>query len=244
MKKAGTYLFIDLETTGLNPLQDRICQIGLIKPDGSEFETLINPGVNIHPNSIEIHGITDEMVDDAPSFKDIAFDVINILEESEIFVAYNFQFDFQFLQNELFRAVQYHLKEEDFIFVDPYKIFRKMFPHSLTNAYFFYTGKQMESAHSAIHDIRATKEVLDKQKELYQDLFKQSLKEIEKFTIGDTTILGKWFGFEDGLCIFKQGKFRGEVVKLGHREYLSWIFGLEDTSLSEKRYISGFIGIS
>jgi DNA polymerase III subunit epsilon len=241
MNNNPNFIFIDLETTGLNPNLDRICQIGIIKADGSEFNTLVNPEISINPSSTEIHGITNEMVKDSPRFRDLAEELTHILKDADVFVAYNFQFDFQFLQNELFRNNGYYLKEEDFTFVDPYRIFKKLFPHSLSNAYWFYTGKELKSAHSAIVDIRATKEIFEKQQEKYPEFFDKSLKEIEEETLGDVSIIGKWFGKDGDRFIFKQGKYRGDVVKLSHKEYLEWIYKLDDASLSEKRFISEFI---
>jgi DNA polymerase-3 subunit epsilon len=242
MQNFGSQIFIDLETTGLNPNQERICQIGAILPNGEEFNTFVNPHKKIPAKIIELTGITDEDVASAPDFEEVADTLIKALEEAEIFIAYNFTFDFQFLQNELFRAVHYELKEEDFTFIDPYKIFRKMFPHNLSNAYYFYTGKQIQGAHTAIDDIRATKEILDKQKELYTDLFSKEAKKIEEETIGDTSILGKWFEKTDSGYKFKQGKFRGEQVEASQEQYLRWIYSLEDITLSEKRYISSILG--
>lgn len=241
MKADDKYIFVDLETTGLNPNQDRICQLGVILPNGEEINRIVNPGVPIPAAVTAIHGIDDQIVKLAPSFEDFAADLIKGLEEASIFVAYNFVFDFQFLQNELFRTVHYELKEEDFTFLDPYKIFRKMFPHSLANAYSFYTGKEIVGAHSAIHDIRATKEVLDKQRELYTELFSKDAKYVEEFTIGDTSIIGKWFAKADDGIRYKQGKYRGELVTPGQETYLKWIYGLEDVTMSEKRYISTII---
>lgn len=238
MKEAKSHIYVDLETTGLNPNQDRVCQVGIILPNGKEIDVLINPEIPISPSSTELHGITNEKVKDAPKFIDIANELISGLEEAEIFVAYNFTFDFQFLQNELFRTVHYELRESDFTFFDPYKIFRKMFPHNLSNAYYFYTGKKIEGAHGAINDIRCTKEILEKQKEIYLQLFAHQPKEIEEITIGDTSIIGKWFSRTDGSIRFKQGKYRGEVVGKTHSDYLHWIYSLEDVTMSERRFIS------
>jgi DNA polymerase III epsilon subunit family exonuclease len=242
MQNFGPQIFIDLETTGLNPNQERICQIGAILPNGEEINTFINPHKKIPSKITKLTGIRDEDVVNAPDFEEVADTLIKALEEAEIFIAYNFAFDFQFLQNELFKTAHYELKEEDFIFIDPYKIFRKMFPHNLSNAYYFYTGKQIQGAHNAIDDIRATKEILDKQKELYTDLFAKDPKTIEEETIGDTSILGKWFEKDINGYRYKQGKFRGELVEGSQEQYLRWIYSLEDVTLSEKRYISGIIG--
>lgn len=241
MKKPGSQIFIDLETTGLNTSQDRICQIGAILNDGSEINTLINPHKIIPREVTELTGISNDDVKNAPDFEEYADQLITALEESEIFIAYNFTFDFQVLQSELFRTLHYELNERDFTFLDPYKIFRKMFPHNLSNAYLFYTGKEMQGAHTAIEDIRATKAVLDKQKELYTDLFAKDLKIIEMETIGDTSILGKWFEKVDNAYKFKQGKHKAEKVEPRHQNYLKWIYSLEDITMSEKRFISGFL---
>lgn len=234
-------IFVDLETTGLNPSRDKIVQIGMILPDGSEFESLVNPERPIPAETTAIHGITNEMVKDSPTITDLADQVITALEDADVFVAYNFTFDFQVLQQELFKSVQYDLKETDFAFIDPYKIFRKMFPHTLSNAYKFYTGKTLEGAHSAIHDIRATKAVLEKQEEEYPELFQKTPEEIARYTIGDTTILGKWFEAVEGGYRFKQGKHRGEIASIQHEKYMKWILSLEDITLSEKRYINSLL---
>ncbi len=242
MKADEKYFFVDLETTGLNPGQDRICQVGIILPNGREINTLINPEMPIPAAVTAVHGIDDKIVKDAPKFEDVAAEIISGLEESDIFVAYNFTFDFQFLQHELYRTVLYELRESDYVFIDPYKIFRKMFPHNLANAYYFYTGKEIVGAHSAICDIRATKEILDKQKELYTELFNHDAKHIEEVTIGDTSIIGKWFAKVDGSIRYKQGKYRGELVAKSHETYLLWIDSLEDVTISEKRYIASIVG--
>lgn len=230
-------LFVDLETTGTDINEDRVCQIGMILPDGREYETLINPGIPIPKAATDIHGITDELVESAPSFSAVADLVINALKEADCFVAYNFIFDFQFLQAELFRAKKHILKEGNFVFIDPYKIFKKMFPHNLSNAYRFYTGKELEGLHTAIGDIRATKEILEKQKERYTDLFSLPYKEIEARIIGDTSILGKWFQTKDKVVYFQQGKYKGEAINESHHDYLKWVYSLKDSTLSEKRYI-------
>lgn len=239
---ASNYIFIDLETTGLCPNNDRICQIGMVKPDGSEFETLVNPEIPIPQAVTAVHGITDDKVQDAPRLVDVADTIIDALKNSNVFVAYNFLFDFQVLQNELFRAKHFVLDESDFIFIDPYRIFRKMHPHTLANAYKFYVGQDLENAHSAIHDIRAAKAVLEKQKETYPELFSKSDKEVADFTVGDTSIIGKWFEkTPDNKIIYKQGKFKGSIVSPEHKDYLKWIYGLSDNTFSERRFISGVL---
>ena len=236
------FLYIDLETTGLDFTNDRVCQIGAFLPNGKEMDVLVNPQMPIPKFSTEIHGITDEMVKNAPCFQEISDEIIEALETAKYFVAYNFLFDFQMLQAELAR-LNYDLDENKYTFVDPYKIFRKQFPHTLSNAYKHYTGKTFENAHNALADVTATKEVLEAQKEHYPDLFSKSLEEIQIETIGETGILGKWFESKNGEILFRQGKHRKEAVNSEHESYLKWILGLEDTTISEKRFIKDKLNI-
>lgn len=238
-EKAPSQLFIDLETTGLDPTKDRICQIGMILPDGKEFESLVNPEVPIPESSTSLHGITDEMVKSAPKFKDLSKLIVEALEASEIFIAYNYIFDFGFLQHSLYREIKYELRESSFTFIDPYRIFKKMYPHSLQNAHRFYTGEEFQDAHNAIADIKATKKILEKQKEFYPDFFLQSPKDIEEQSIGKYKILGRWFEVKEDGIYFKQGKHKGEKFsKEDHLGYIQWIASLDDIALSERFLIS------
>lgn len=235
-------IYVDLETTGLDVNNDRICQIGAVLPGGEQMDLLVNPEMNIPAESTKIHHITNEMVIDAPILSDVADQVIASLEKAEVFVAYNFMFDFQVLQNELFRTVQYSLNESDFTFIDPFKIFNKMFPRTLANAYQFYTGEKMENAHNALADILATKRVLEEQEKAYPDLFDKGIEEVSRQTIGSSVILGKWFTVNDENVIFTRGKHKGEVVGFEHESYLKWIYNLDDSTNSERRYISDMLG--
>ncbi len=232
-------LFIDLETTGVDAVKDRICQIAIINVDGTEYSSLINPERVIPDEATKIHGITNAMVLDAPKFGEVAERVRDMLAAADHFVAYNGIFDFQFLQTELNRTIGFDLNERNYTFVDPYKIFRKMFPHNLSNAYHYYTGKPLENAHNAIVDIRATREILEQQETKYPELFSQGYEQVAKETIGSTSVLGKWFEMkEDQAIYFKQGKHKGEKVSLAHDGYLKWINGLDDSTVSERRYIN------
>ena len=80
--------FIDLETTGINLATDKIVEIAIIKilPDGErQFKRrLVNPQMSIPEATTAIHGITDEMVKDAPTFKQIANEIKQFLEPCDI----------------------------------------------------------------------------------------------------------------------------------------------------------------
>jgi DNA polymerase III epsilon subunit-like protein len=83
-EEALTYIAIDVETTGLNPERDRIVEVGAIRFDqhGNQIDTyisLVNPGCSIQPNVTAIHGIKDEDVAEARSFREIAHEFMSFI---------------------------------------------------------------------------------------------------------------------------------------------------------------------
>lgn len=103
----GHFVFLDVETTGGKASQDRMTEVGLIEVfDGEvidQYETLINPQVPISRFITSLTGIDDAMVSSAPSFSDIAEDLLAKLAD-KILVAHNARFDHSFLKNEFKRA--------------------------------------------------------------------------------------------------------------------------------------------
>lgn len=100
-----TLAFLDVETTGLCPhFGDRICEIAVLRTRGQEvldsFQSLVNPQRPISPGASAVNGLTDEMVRDAPLFKEVAGPVLTMLENAVI-VAHNAPFDLGFLAHEL-----------------------------------------------------------------------------------------------------------------------------------------------
>ncbi|MFQ3579123.1 MAG: 3'-5' exonuclease, partial [Bacteroidales bacterium] len=166
-------VFFDLETTGINPATDRIVEISLLKvwPNGKqELKTYrINPEMPIPPRATEVHGITDEDVKNAPTFKMIATELVNILRDADI-AGYNCnKFDIPLLAEEFLRAdVEFDFKKRNII--DVMVIFMKKEPRNLEAAYKFYCNKELENAHSANADTMATFEVFAQQLEKYEDL--------------------------------------------------------------------------
>ncbi|HEX9024090.1 MAG TPA: exonuclease domain-containing protein [Geobacteraceae bacterium] len=98
------FAIIDVETTGMNPLRDRVIEVAVIRNDGKEeFSTLVNPGRFIPPFITSLTGITDDELESAPFFGDIALELAGILEGA-VFVAHNARFDYAFIRNEFKRA--------------------------------------------------------------------------------------------------------------------------------------------
>jgi DNA polymerase-3 subunit epsilon len=97
----------DVETTGLNAhLGDRICEVGIVVAQGDRildtFQTLVNPHRPISPGAASVNGLSDEQVSQAPSFEEIAVQVLDRLDGA-ILICHNAPFDLGFLDAELSR---------------------------------------------------------------------------------------------------------------------------------------------
>ncbi len=104
--KSTKYAIIDIETTGGTAEREKITEIAIIVHDGEKvldkYQTLINPERNIPYNIIQLTGITNEMVADAPKFYEVAKDIVEFTKDC-VFVAHNVQFDYSFVQQEFKR---------------------------------------------------------------------------------------------------------------------------------------------
>lgn len=100
------FVVVDVETTGAKTPPCRITEIGAYRVSRgrivAEFQTLVNPETHIPPFIIQLTGITDEMVKDAPIFADVAHAWLDFADEA-VLVAHNAQFDVRFLNHELAR---------------------------------------------------------------------------------------------------------------------------------------------
>ena len=157
-------VFFDIESTGLNVLKDRIVQIALIKykADGTgpvEREYLMNPQVPISAEAMAVHGITPDKIKDQPPFAHYAKDIYDFIGDSDLGGYNSDRFDLPMLTEELFRA-GYDMDVENRRTIDVQKIFYKMEPRTLKAALKVYCGKDLEDAHDALADVRATVEVL------------------------------------------------------------------------------------
>ncbi len=221
--------FIDLETTGVNLGTDRIVEIAIVKilTDGTRSvkRKLINPGIPIPKASSDIHGITDEMVKDAPLFKQVAQELKQMLDGCD-FAGYNSnRFDIPLLMEEFLRAqVDFDMKNRKLL--DVQNIFHKMEPRTLGAAYRFYCNKTLDGAHSAEVDASATHEILEAQLEKYADLG-NTLDSILK-VIGEDQVVdfARRFVMENGVEVFNFGKYKGrpvaDVLK-SEPQYYDWM---------------------
>lgn len=106
---APSVIFVDLETTGGNPVSDRITEVAIVRVSEGEIDfewsSLVNPERPIPPNIQRVTGISDEMVADAPTFRELADEIRDRLDGA-LFVAHNARFDYGFLKNEYRRLEQ------------------------------------------------------------------------------------------------------------------------------------------
>ena len=207
----------DLETTGINVGKDRIVEICILKvnPDASrESKTWkVNPEMPIPKESSAIHGIYDEDVANAPTFKDIASKILEMISGSDLGGFNSNRFDVPLLAEELLRAgLDFDLSK--FKLVDAQTIYHKMEPRNLSAAYNFYCQKTLENAHSAEADVLATFEVLDAQVGHYEDLPKE-VAGLSEFSFHSkfADLAGMIHFNEKDQEIFAFGKYKGQVVK-------------------------------
>ena len=221
--------FIDLETTGVNLGTDRIIEIAIVKilVDGTRTtkRKLINPGIPIPAASSEIHGITDDMVKEAPSFKQVAQELKQMLDGCDLGGYNSNRFDIPLLMEEFLRAeVDFDMKGRKML--DVQQIFYKMEPRTLGAAYQFYCGKTLEGAHSAAIDASATYEILESQLERYPELgntIDTVLKQLGEEVIVD---FARRFVMDNGVEVFNFGKFKGRPVAEVLRtepQYYDWM---------------------
>ncbi|SFD86758.1 3'-5' exonuclease [Thermophagus xiamenensis] len=223
-------VFFDLETTGINIAKDRIVEISLLKVnvDGSEQSKTyrINPEMPIPKKSSEIHGIYDEDVADAPTFKEVARQLANFMEGCDIAGYNSNKFDIPLLAEEFIRAgVDFDMTKRKFI--DVQTIFHKMEKRTLEAAYKFYCDKTLKDAHSAEADTRATYEVLKAQLDRYKEL-KNDVEWLSKFSSHNRNadFVGRIIFDENGDEVFNFGKYKGQKVTEVLKKdpgYYSWM---------------------
>lgn len=238
-------IFFDLETTGTNINTDRIVEICYLKvhPNGNEeAKTMrINPEMHIPEASSEIHGIYDEDVADCPTFKDVAKDIAKDIEGCDIAGFNSNRFDVPVLVEEFLRVgIDIDLAKRKFI--DVQVIYHKLEQRTLSAAYKFYCGKNLEDAHSAEADTRATYEVLKAQLDKYQDVLTNDINFLSEYSSYSKNVdfAGRIIYDNNGVEIFNFGKYKGyPVSEVLHRDpgYFGWIMN-GDFTLNTKNVLT------
>lgn len=226
-------VFFDLETTGVDVSKDKIVEISYLKvyPDGSEESRTIrvNPGRHIPQEATQVHHITDDDVKDCPLFKDVAKEVYRVFEGCDIAGFNSNRFDIPLLAEELLAAnPALSLDMSKRRLVDVQTIFHKMEQRTLVAAYKFYCGKNLDDAHSACADTRATYEVLKAQLDRYSSL-KNDIDYLSDFSTQqkNADLLGRIVYNDKGQEVFNFGKHKGRLVEDVFRKidpnYYDWM---------------------
>ena len=233
--------FFDLETTGVNVSKDRIVEISILKvfPNGNKesFTWRVNPEMKIPAVTTAIHGISDEMVLNEPTFKELAPKVSELIKNSDLGGFNSNRFDIPLLAEELLRAeIDFDLKVNQA--VDVQTIFHKMEKRTLEAAYKFYCNKDLTNAHSAEADTMATYEVLKAQLDKYDDL-ENDMDYLSKFSSHQNFVdFAGYIGYnKEGQEIITFGKHKGKVIEdLFKTEpgYFSWIQNADFPNYTKK----------
>lgn len=210
-------VFFDLETTGTNINSDRIVEICYLKvyPNGNEeSKTMrINPEMHIPEASSAVHGIYDADVADCPTFKEVAKNIANDIEGCDLAGFNSNRFDIPLLAEEFLRAgVDIDMMKRKFI--DVQVIFHKLEQRTLSAAYKFYCDKNLEDAHTAEADTRATYEVLMAQLDHYPDVLENDMKFLADYSSYNKNVdfAGRIVYNEQGVEVFNFGKYKGMPV--------------------------------
>jgi len=230
-------VFMDLETTGLRVGTDRIIELAIIllSPGGDVTEKVrrFNPGIPIPEEASAIHGITDADVADKPPFSARARALADLLDPCDL-AGFNLRrFDLPVLLDE-FRRAGVNFDPGSRRIIDVQMIFHREEPRDLGAAVRFYLQRELEDAHSALADIRATAAVLAAQLERYPHLprdldgLSRYCDEVRPFE----TPVDQWFEEKPGVgLVFRRGKHRERPlseVAASESDYLQWMLSTPD----------------
>ena len=245
LKLNNPLLFFDLETTGLNIACDRIVEIAAVKvfPDGhiEEKRRYINPEMPIPKEAQDVHHITDEMVKGQPTFRQIAKSLAQWMEGCDIAGYNSTKFDIPLLAEEFLRAgVEFDFRKRKLI--DVQNIFHKMEQRTLVAAYAFYCNKDLEGAHSALEDAKATYEVLKAQLDKYDGTLQNDVKFLADFTTRNrlADYAGRFILNDNDEPVFNFGKYKGrkvEDVLRNEPSYYDWMMN-GDFTLDTKKVLT------
>ena len=226
--------FFDLETTGISITNDRIVEMAVIKLYPNEKTEkkvwLINPQIPIPKEVSAIHGITDQMVSEAPSFKQLSKSIYNFIKGCDLAGYNSDRFDIPLLMEELLRS-EINFDTKNLKTIDVQTIFHKMEQRNLSAALEFYCDKKIEKAHSAAVDTQATYDVLMAQLDRYDNL-EPNISFLNDFTTRKKSVdfAGYIILNKEGKECFSFGKHKGKTVQeILEKEpgYFGWLLNAE-----------------
>ena len=230
MRLEKPIIYFDAETTGVETETARIIELACIKynVDGTQEEKtiLVNPGVPIPVEASDVHGITDEIVKDKPFFKQYAQAVRNWFDGCDLAGFNSDNFDIPLLSAEFERAGLEGINWNPNL-LDIMKLYRLLYPNTLSDVYKRLTGKELEGAHGALIDIMGTKEIADilipKLKETTDENL-ETVFNIDNFMQGEKKrfdLAGKMYIDTDGVVKWNFSKNKDKAV-LADLGFVNW----------------------
>ena len=224
--------FFDIETTSANKETCGIVQLAihLVDEQGNILlskSKLYNPGVPMEQSAIDVTGITDKMLKNAPTFEEDAKQLKKIFENSEL-IGYNIiAFDIPILMRHFDRAgVSLELSGQ---VIDVMKLETALNPRTLGAVYKRYTGEEMENAHDAMGDVKATSVILQHQLEriMNDDMDLDKMMEAAGIPPGSADFFGKFRYDDEGFLVYNFGKHlnRRILADSDTRKYADWMLG-------------------
>lgn len=222
MKLEKSIIYFDIESTGVETDSARIIELACIKfnTDGSKEEKtiLVNPNIPIPIEASSVHNITNEMVKDKPPFKQYAQSIRNWFDGCDLAGFNSDNYDIPLLSAEFERSGLQGINWNPAL-LDIMKLYRLLYPNSLSDVYKRLTGKGLEGAHGALVDILATKEIADilipKLKETTEKTL-ETVFEIDDFLQGDKKrfdLAGKLWKDSEDVIRYNFGKDKDKSVK-------------------------------
>jgi len=250
-------IFFDIEATGLTIGKDRIVEISLLKVNvdhTTEIKTYkVNPEMPIPEKVSKIHGIYEKDIKDEPTFKQIAAALLSFIGNSD-FAGYNSnKYDIPLLAEEFLRVeADFDLKGRRLI--DVQNIFHFMEPRNLSAAYKFYCHQNLENAHTAEADVKATYEIFKAQLDKYENTeveddkgnkykpIQNDLNKLSELSNKNKTVdlAGRIVYNEQGIEVFSFGKHKDKAVEevfTKEPSYYNWMMN-GDFPLYTKRVLT------
>lgn len=240
-------IFFDTETTGTNPVKDKIVEYYFLKifPDGGTMtlESLVNPTIPIPESASNVHGIVDQMVENLPTFKEQSLQIFEFIKDCDL-AGFNInKFDVPLLMEELLRT-DLELDHMNTELIDVFVIHNRLNPRDLSSVYKLWTNKDLDKAHMASVDVDATIEVFasmltsENKEEIPLDT-----KELDIYCKYDNAesldFNGKFVRIE-GKTYFTFGQHNGLLCS-EHKTYLQWILNPSSGFSADVRIIAKMI---
>ena len=231
----------DLETTGVDIAKDRIVQISIVKitTDGAldKKNVLINPQTNIPESATEVHGITNEMVSSAPTFKQISKSLHQQIQSCHLLGFNVVRFDVPLLVEEFLRAGIKGFPGKHILILDAFALHRHLNPATLSAVYKLHTGEELENAHDALADSLATLTVFKSQlKQMESGSTKQDIAKVHDIcNPGEIVDYARKITVKEGEYVFAFGRHRNKPVHK-HLGFCNWILD-NDFTMDTKDWV-------